>query len=145
LDYDETIRLNAKYKPAYVNRGWCKHNCKDYAGAIKDYDEAVQLDSEDIVATCNKAFLVSTAENAAFLNPDLALMLAEVALGRDSKNPYALNAKSCALATLHDYKAAIALQESISDVDWLKDKGIDGGTHAKARIAAWESEKLWHP
>ena len=97
------------------------------------------------MATHNKSFLLSTAENPAFLNPGLALKLAEVALSRDSENSYSLNAKSCALAALRDYQAAIALQESITDVDWLKDKGIDGGVHAKARIAAWKSEKLWHP
>lgn len=64
---------------------------------------------------------------------------------QSSKKSYALNAKSCALAALGDYKAAIALQESITDADWLKDEGIDGGAHAKARIAAWKSGKLWHP
>jgi hypothetical protein len=71
--------------------------------------------------------------------------LAEKALIDDSKNSYAMNAKSCALAAKGDFKAAIATQIGIIDVEWLKDDGIEGGSHAKARIAAWNSGKLWHP
>jgi len=37
------------------------------------------------------------------------------------------------------------LQESITDSVWLKNYSIVGGVHAKARIAAWKSGKLWHP
>jgi hypothetical protein len=60
-------------------------------------------------------------------------------------NAYTMNAKSCALAARGDFKAAIELQKNLSDPSWLDDDGIDGGAHAKARIKAWESGKLWHP
>jgi hypothetical protein len=89
--------------------------------------------------------LFSTAEDETFLNPDQALKLADEALRLDTKDAYAVNAKSCALAARGDYEAAIALQESITDPDWLNDEGIDGGVRAKERLAAWKTKKLWHP
>jgi tetratricopeptide (TPR) repeat protein len=43
-DYDEAIRLDPKYAPAFLYRGIAKRNLKDYIGAIPDYDEAIRLD-----------------------------------------------------------------------------------------------------
>jgi hypothetical protein len=37
------------------------------------------------------------------------------------------------------------LQSSIDDAHWLIAAAIDGGAHAKARIMAWKSGKLWFP
>jgi tetratricopeptide (TPR) repeat protein len=117
----------------------------DYAGAIMDFDEVIGLNPRNLEAKSSKAFLLSIAEDAAIRNPVEALRLAEEVLGEYYGNGFAMNAKSCALAAKGDFKAAIAMHESITDADWLKDEGIDGGAHAKARIAAWKAGELWHP
>ena len=93
----------------------------------------------------NKSFLLSTAEDANVRSPEQALTLAEESLIENPKNAFALNAKSCALAAKGDFDAAIALQNSIGDMEWRKDAGIDGGVQAYARVETWKSGKLWHP
>jgi tetratricopeptide (TPR) repeat protein len=143
-DYDEAIRLDPKNVNAHLVRGMAKDDMRDYAGAIKDYDEAIRIDPKRPSAKNNKAFLLSTAEDARVRNPDLALKLAEEVLSVDPSNAEATNAKSCALAAKGDYTSAIALQESITDTAWLKNDSVVGGVHAKARITAWKSGKLWH-
>ena len=92
-DYDEVIRLDPKFAPPYNYRGFTKHLRLDYAGAIADYDEAIRLDPKYASARSNKAFLLSTAEDASLRNPDQALKLADDVPKEDSKNPYAINAK----------------------------------------------------
>jgi tetratricopeptide (TPR) repeat protein len=85
-----------------------KSQLKDYAGAIKDFDEL----PTDEYARISKAFILSIAEDASLRNPTQALKLAEEELRKKPKDAYAMNAKSCALAAKGDYQAAIASQES---------------------------------
>jgi tetratricopeptide (TPR) repeat protein len=144
-DYDAAIRLDPNYSKAYTNRGDAKSNLEDYAAAIKDYDAAIRINPEQNLAKSSKAFLLATAKDISVRNPSQALELAEQVLREDSDNAYALNAKSCALAAKDDFEAAIRLQKSIIDTDWIKEDTMIGGVPAKARIAAWQKRMLWHP
>ena len=35
--------LNPEYAAAYSNRGMARHHLNDYAGAVADFDQAIQL------------------------------------------------------------------------------------------------------
>ena len=145
-DYTQAIKLDPKSATAFGNRGWAQQLLRNYADAIRDYDEAIRLDPKGDNAKNNKAFLLSVAEESSFRDPEQALTLVEEILSADPKNVYAMNAKSCALAAKGDRKSAIEWQrKAMSNAEWAKDEGIDGGIHAQSRISSWESGKLWHP
>ena len=44
------LNLTLKYAVAYFTRGSAKAELKDYAGAIQDYTQAIELDPKDAVA-----------------------------------------------------------------------------------------------
>jgi tetratricopeptide (TPR) repeat protein len=46
-DYNEAIRLDPKYAPAYLNRGNAYRSKDDYDLAIADYNEAIRLDPKN--------------------------------------------------------------------------------------------------
>jgi len=41
-DYDQAIRVNPEFVPAWFNRGFMKAQLRDYASAIADFDEAIR-------------------------------------------------------------------------------------------------------
>ena len=53
-DFNETIRLNPQYAPAYNNRGNAWNSIGDYDRAIADFSEAIRLNPRDALAYNNR-------------------------------------------------------------------------------------------
>jgi tetratricopeptide (TPR) repeat protein len=53
-DFDQAIRLDPKFAPAYHNRGLAWWHQKEYDRAIADYSEAIRLDPKDAAAYYNR-------------------------------------------------------------------------------------------
>jgi tetratricopeptide (TPR) repeat protein len=60
---DEAIKLDPNLFHAYLNRGADKSALKNYHGAIKDYEEVLKLDSDNILALYNLALNYSRLDN----------------------------------------------------------------------------------
>ena len=71
LDYDAAIRLDPNDALAYVNRGYAKHQLRQYFAAIADYNKAIDLDSNDAHAYFGRGLARSKLYNAqaVFRNP----------------------------------------------------------------------------
>lgn len=52
--YSESIHVDPKNLPAFINRGAAKETLERYLDAIEDYDEAIRLDSQCAVAYYNR-------------------------------------------------------------------------------------------
>jgi len=56
-NFDEAIRIDPKYVPAYDNRGTAEMAKGDLARAMADYDEAIRLDPKDSLAFINRGLI----------------------------------------------------------------------------------------
>jgi len=53
-DYDQAIKLNPEYAPAYSNRGNTYSKQGEYGRAIRDYEQVIKLNPEDAVVYFNR-------------------------------------------------------------------------------------------
>jgi len=56
VDYDQAIRLDPNYAPAFSNRGHAYRHKGNYDRAIADYDEALRLDPKDVSVHADRGF-----------------------------------------------------------------------------------------
>ncbi len=54
---DRAINLQPDYGYRYAARGWMKQATKDFAGAITDYEKAIELDPDDAITLNNLGLL----------------------------------------------------------------------------------------
>lgn len=50
---DKAIQLNPKYREAFLNRGLCHENLKDFNSAVLDYKGVLKIDSKNTTALYN--------------------------------------------------------------------------------------------
>ena len=53
-DYNEAIRLDPKYAPAFVGRGVIYSRKNDENRAIAEYNEAIRVDPKYALSFCNR-------------------------------------------------------------------------------------------
>lgn len=143
-DYDQTIAINSKYASAYLQRAAARIELSDFKAALADIDTAIELENQSVQAIARKAFLLATWEDSALRDAKLAGELANRALEIDPTDPQAMSARACADAASNNFASAITWEiKATKNNRFVADKGIDGGTHAPARISAWQANKLW--
>ncbi len=62
-EFDEAIRIDAGYAPAYNSRGGLSFTAKEYDRAIADYDEAIRLDPNYTIAYHNRGLAYAAKED----------------------------------------------------------------------------------
>ena len=92
-----------KFAMAYNGRGSAKDDLKDYAGAIADYDKAIELDPKDASTYNNRAISKKNLKDYAGAIADY-----NKAIELDPQYAYAYNNRGIAKYDLKDYAGAIA-------------------------------------
>jgi tetratricopeptide (TPR) repeat protein len=89
-------------KEAYSLRAWCKERQLDYNGAISDYSQAIQLDSENYNAYCDRGLVKLIIKDYSGATNDF-----EAALKIDADYYKAFFYRGRLKHELHDYAGAI--------------------------------------
>ncbi len=136
--------LDPKDSFAIALRGVAKHNLKDFAGALEDYKNSLQIDQDQYNAMLPLAYLRTTATDETLHDEEEASRLIEVCLKALPDDRTILAAKACLLAHQGRFSEAITLEkEAMKDEAYAKDNNFYGGVHSVDRIAAWENNQVW--
>ena len=108
-DFNQAIRLNAKFAVAYDNRGLAWGRKKEYDKAIADYSEAIRLDPKLVNAWNNRAWEEATAQEDRTRNGKKALADANKALelAGSEDDPTILTTLAAANAEAGDFANAV--------------------------------------
>ena len=101
-------RLAARI-PAY--RGYERRSAKDWAGALKHFDEAIALDAS-ADSLCERAYVLTELEREAEAFADVKL-----ALSKARENRYCLRRAVYHASRMHDAGEAIAMLDLVIEVD----------------------------
>lgn len=63
LLFDKAIEKKDNFRPALINRAYCKAEIGDYEEAIKDYETVIQFDPDNTFALCEIGYNWSTLKN----------------------------------------------------------------------------------
>ncbi|MDK2772929.1 MAG: tetratricopeptide repeat protein [Flavobacterium sp.] len=63
LLFDKAIEKKDNFRPALINRAYCKAEIGDYKEAIKDYEKVIQFDSDNTFALCEIGYNWSNLKN----------------------------------------------------------------------------------
>jgi tetratricopeptide (TPR) repeat protein len=63
LLFDKAIEKKDNFRPALINRAYCKAEIGNYEEAIKDYEIVIQFDSDNTFALCEIGYNWSTLKN----------------------------------------------------------------------------------
>jgi tetratricopeptide (TPR) repeat protein len=102
-DYDEAIRLNPKYAPAYFNRGLGFKARNEYERAIADFNEAIRLDPNMATAYANRGWAWRNKNDYTRAIADF-----DEAIRLDPKYAFAFGERGIAYHNKRDYNRAIA-------------------------------------
>ncbi len=72
-DFNSAIQLDPKFSNAYSNRGLARNHLLDYAAAAADYEQAIDLNPNDLYAHNDLAWLLATCPDDERRNGALAL------------------------------------------------------------------------
>ena len=131
-DYNEAIRLNSKYAPAFISRGNAWRAKQEYDKAIADYNEAIRLDPKYALAYNNRAWLWATCPNEKFRDGKRAVEVGIHACELSEwKQANHLGTLAAAYAEVGDFDKAVEWQEKANKLytdaddrkkgeEWLK-------------------------
>ena len=121
-DYNESIKLNSKFAPAFHNRGIINDDLKNYKNAIKDFDKAILLLPDYPLYYYNRAVSKNNIEDYIGVVSDL-----DQVIKNDSTNLTALKFRGQSNYNLKNYKeaiddfdTAISLDNNLSELYYLR-------------------------
>lgn len=94
-DFSKVIEINPKNAGAFINRAfYARERIGDFAGAVKDYDQAISLLSET-----NSAFALNNRGHAKYMLQDTLGAITDInrSLEIDPENPYAYRNRAIVL------------------------------------------------
>jgi len=101
-DYNQSIKLNPKFAPAFHNRGIIKDDLKNYQDAIKDFDVAISLLPDYPLYYYNRAVSKNNIEDYKGVVSDL-----DMVIKNDPTNMLALKFRGQSKYNLKMFKEAI--------------------------------------
>jgi tetratricopeptide (TPR) repeat protein len=112
------LRLDPKYTDAYCTRGDVWRVTGEFDKAIKDYNQAIQLEPKNVPAHCKLAWLLASCPDAAYREPKRAVDCAQTAGKLAGQAPlppdmpaYSIHeALAAAYAEAGDFDAAVKSQ-----------------------------------
>ena len=121
-DYNQSIKLNPKFAPAFHNRGIIKDDLMNYQDAIKDFDMAISLLPDYPLYYYNRAVSKNNIEDYLGVISDL-----DQVIKNDSTNLIAYKFRGQSKYNLQMYKeaikdfdSAISLDSSYSELYYLR-------------------------
>ena len=121
-DYNQSIKLNSKFAPAYHNRGIIKDDLKNYQDAIMDFDMAISLLPDYPLYYYNRAVSKNNIEDYLGVISDL-----DQVIKNDSTNLIAYKFRGQSKYNLEmfkeaiiDFDSAISLDGSYSELYYLR-------------------------
>lgn len=114
-DYDEAIRLNPKFMPAYLDRGQCEfwsNQADGFERALAIWEQAIEVNPRDFDCLMRLAWHYATASDRTYRNGERAVSLVlkarELAEELDEGD---LKTVAAAYAEAGDFESAISYQQ----------------------------------
>ena len=132
-DFDQAIRLNSKFMPAYHDRGQCEF----WSGrpdalerAIAFWEQAIQVNPEDYACLSRLAWVYATEEDREYRNGERAVELALRAINlKEESEVDDLETLAAAYAEAEDFPQAMLFQQNAIELHAIrvKDRAITFG------------------
>lgn len=144
--YDQIIKSDDKYWPAYRLRGDTRLSIGDHANAITDFEKALKFvpaDDEDRSGILNNlSWVLSTSPNDTLRDGKRALEYAEEACKlTDFKKPHILSTLAAAHAEIGDF--AKAVEVSAKGVELAKEQNEPQLEQLEAELKSYQEKKPW--
>jgi tetratricopeptide (TPR) repeat protein len=141
-DFNEAIRLNPNYAPAYTNRGITYFNMGEYKKALLDYEATIRVDPEEMVGYNNKADLLASCPDPTFRDGAKAVELAKKACELSKwKAGIPMDTLACAYAETGQFDEAVKwIKKALEQDDYRKHHDETG----KLRLKCFAAGKPYH-